>query len=112
MALVLSLGLLIPASLGRCDGGHVFANGVGIFIIFLALAFQLKDQLLSRLLGGLYMAFFLAAGMWAYFGAYDIAVKDAIRLEEEDRKYPWWIRLVPQSGRMGVGGGEKSTTFL
>jgi len=56
LGLVFSLGLMIPACLARCDNGHVFSNGLGLFLLFPALVMQLENKAASRALMALYIA--------------------------------------------------------
>ena len=58
MALLIACGLQLPTVLGRCDAGHIFFNGLGVLILFLAVAQQLENKLLARSLAVAFILIF------------------------------------------------------
>ncbi len=82
-ALLISMGLTIPASLGRCDGGHIFFNSLGIFILFVALVLQMKDRSLSKTIIGIYAAIYLVIWHVGAISAYSNDVKAALSVRDQ-----------------------------
>jgi len=78
LALVCSLGLMIPACLGHCDSGHILFNGLGIFVLFLSMATAPGGKGISRLLLPIYILINIML-VWAMFwNIYGPQMKEAI----------------------------------
>jgi hypothetical protein len=76
MALVVALGMMIPGAFGRCDPLHVLFNGLGILILFLALAVQLPNRAAAALVVGAFVLIHPIVGNRWLFG--DQAFRKAI----------------------------------
>jgi uncharacterized membrane protein len=80
-ALVIMLGLLIPVALGRCDGGHVYYNGLGIFILFLAMAMTVFGRWRQRAIFAVMLAVFGLSGSFSLWREYRYEVINSLRHE-------------------------------
>ncbi len=78
-SLVVMLGLLIPVALGRCDGGHVYYNGLGIFVLLLAMAMTVLGGWRQRVIFTMVLVVFGLGGSFSLWREYRHEVIDSLR---------------------------------
>lgn len=78
IGLVIALGLLLPAAFGRCDPGHLLFNGLGIAVLFLALAIRIPNRVAASLMTITYLLIHPIIGNIATFPFLRDPVEDAI----------------------------------
>ncbi len=109
IALVAGLGLLFPAAFGRCDQGHVLFNGLGVLMLFLALAVRQPSKVVSALTVGAFI--FIHPVVANFLARYDVIdpFQDAIAtrkaLGEFDARHneQAWQAAAGASGRLRYG---------
>lgn len=55
VGLAVGLALLLPAAFGRCDSAHVLFNGLGILLLFLAVAYRIPNRITSTFMIGAFV---------------------------------------------------------
>jgi hypothetical protein len=55
IGLVVALGLLLPAAFGRCDQVHVLFNGLGVMVLLLTVAVQMRRKAVGAVIFGAFL---------------------------------------------------------
>jgi hypothetical protein len=88
LALCVLSGMLIVPALSRCDIGHVFFNGLGVFMIALAILAHLSDpRWFKGALAALFLVF-AVLGNWVFLFHYGTVFREAIAAHAWMRAHP------------------------
>lgn len=98
LAMCVLTGLLILPALSRCDPGHVFLNGLGVFLVGIAVLAHLPDQRWFKRAATALILVFAFLSNWLFLFHYGYFFRTAV----SDRA---WMRSHPMPASQPPGSG-------
>lgn len=96
ISLLFALGLFLPASLGRCDPGHVLFNGLGIFLLAVAAAIYQRSRPMILVTGASALVALLTTeiSFWSHYGGLvgnALKTREAIAANQSQVQLAEWL---------------------